>query len=83
MPIRYLLPRFMILATLAAAPPASAADWQKVGGSSRLDLYVDRGSITREGSRVAALIRTEWAQPQAGARMTYRSSATRQAAPHR
>jgi hypothetical protein len=74
MPARLILIRFMILALLAPAPSAFAADWQKVGGSSKLDVYVDRSSITREGARVQALIRTEWKEPQDAARMTYRSS---------
>jgi hypothetical protein len=71
------LPRLALVALLAAAPTASGAQWEKVGGSSRLDLYIDRASITREGARVQALVRTEWAEPQQAARMAYRSSLAR------
>ena len=55
------MPRLALVALLAAAPTASGAQWVKVGGSSRLDLYIDRASITREGARLQALVRTEWA----------------------
>lgn len=68
---------FALVAAFAAAPAAFPADWVKVGGSSKLDLYVDRGSITRDGPRVQALLRTEWKEPQQAARMTYRSSLAR------
>ncbi len=74
MPNRSRFPSLFLLACLAGAGPALAADWVKVGGSSKLDLYVDRTSITRDGPRVQALLRTEWKEPQQAARMTYRSS---------
>lgn len=67
-----------LIALAAGANAACAAQWEKVGGTSRLDLYVDRASITREGARVQALVRTEWTEPQQAARMTYRSSMARE-----
>lgn len=77
MPSRPLLLSLALLACLAGTGPARAAEWVKVGGSSKLDLYVDRSSITRQGPRVQADMRTEWKEPQEAARMTYRSSLAR------
>lgn len=63
----------VLLALLGAlAPPADAADWASLGVDGDRNRYsVDDGSTRRDGSRVTARVRTEYATPRddAGAGM--------------
>lgn len=52
------------LAALVVAAPAVAQDWETIGESPKLNIYVDRDTVKRQGNIVTAW--TKWVYPNSG-----------------